>query len=128
MRWFVRQSAFGGRVCAFNQYYRSKISDDVLKILSKDLNVTGNVYDKIEAYMKFKNDRLKKTKDEYDESKFNDFRDIDESEMNIHFEKLGELPIHELLQELSLNDLLWDFDAVSLYSSAVSHPNQFIRE
>ena len=34
--------------------------------------------------------------------------------------KLGEYPFHKLLQELSLNDLLWDFDAVSLYPSAMS--------
>ena len=36
--------------------------------------------------------------------------------------KLGEFPIHKLLQELILNDLLWDFDAVSLYPSAMSDP------
>ena len=34
--------------------------------------------------------------------------------------KLGEFPIHKLIQELSLNDLLWDFDAVTLYPSAMS--------
>ena len=33
---------------------------------------------------------------------------------------LGELPIHPFLQQLVLNDLLWDFDAVSLYPSATS--------
>ena len=27
MRWFVRQSIKGGRVCAFNQNYKSKICD-----------------------------------------------------------------------------------------------------
>ena len=42
MRWFVRQPIKGGRVCAFNQYYRSKICDEVLKILSEELNVKGN--------------------------------------------------------------------------------------
>ena len=36
--------------------------------------------------------------------------------------KIGEFPIHKLLQELNLNDLLWDFDAVSLYPSALSDP------
>ena len=34
--------------------------------------------------------------------------------------KLGELPIHEFLQRLKLNDLLWDFNAVSLYPSPMS--------
>ena len=33
MRWFVRQSIKGGRVGALNQYYKSKICDDVLKII-----------------------------------------------------------------------------------------------
>ena len=36
--------------------------------------------------------------------------------------KLGEFPSHKLLQELSLENLLWDFDAVSLYPSAMSYP------
>ena len=45
MRWFVRQSIKGGRVCVFNQYYKSSICDDILKILSKEIYVKGNVYD-----------------------------------------------------------------------------------
>ena len=53
MRWFVRQAAYGGRVCAFNQGYKSKSCDDILKIISEELNVKGSVYDKIEAYMKY---------------------------------------------------------------------------
>ena len=39
MRWFVRQAAYGGRVCAFNQYYKSKQCDDILKIISQELCV-----------------------------------------------------------------------------------------
>ena len=115
MRCFVRQSIKGGRVCAFNQYYRSKICDEVLKVLSEELNVKGSVYDIIEAYMNYKNHHLKIIKEEY-ESKFNDYRDIDEEEMNNYIiKKLGEFPIHKLIQEVSLNELVWDFDAVSLY-------------
>ena len=34
--------------------------------------------------------------------------------------KLGELPIHISFYNIGLNDLLWDFDAVSLYPSAMS--------
>ena len=34
--------------------------------------------------------------------------------------KLGEFPIHQFLQELSLEELLWGFEAVSLYPSAMS--------
>ena len=29
MRWFARQGNKKGRVCAFNQYYESKILDDI---------------------------------------------------------------------------------------------------
>ena len=59
MRRFVRQAAYGGRVCAFNQYYKSKNCDKILKFISKELSVKGNVYDKIEAYMKYKNEHFK---------------------------------------------------------------------
>ena len=120
MRWFVRQSMKGSRVCALNQYYRSKICDEVLKILSEELNVKGNVYDIIEAYMKYKIHHLKIIQKEY-ESKLKDYRDIDEEEMEKYINnKIGEFPIHKLLQELSLNYLLWGFDANSLYPSAMS--------
>ena len=33
MSYFVRQAAYGMRVCAFIQYYKSKSCDEVLKIL-----------------------------------------------------------------------------------------------
>ena len=36
MRDFVRQAAYGGRVCAFNQYYKSNHCDDILKFISKE--------------------------------------------------------------------------------------------
>ena len=36
MRWFVRQSIKGGRVCAFNQYYKSKHCENILKIINKE--------------------------------------------------------------------------------------------
>ena len=101
MRWFVRQSVKGGRVCVFNQNYKFEICDDVLKILSEKLNVKGNVYDIIEAYMKYKNEHLKIIKEEY-EKKFNDYWDIDEEKMNNYInKKIGDFPIHKLLQELS---------------------------
>ena len=52
MRWFFRQAAYGGRVCAFNQNYKSKNCDDFIKIISQELEVKGNIYDKVEDYMK----------------------------------------------------------------------------
>ena len=55
MSWFVRQSIKGGRVGSFNQYYKSKICDDFLKILSEEINVKENIYDIIEPYLNYKN-------------------------------------------------------------------------
>ena len=54
MRWFVRQSIKGGRVCAFNQYYKSKHFEDIKKIISKFLDVKGTVYEIFEEYLKYK--------------------------------------------------------------------------
>ena len=111
-----------GEYCGFNQYYKSKSSHDVLNFLSRELKVEGIVYDNIEAFMKYRKDHLKIIEDDY-ESKFNDYREIDEQEINNHInKKLGDLPIHQCLQHLSLNDFLWDFDAVSLYPSAMGDP------
>ena len=125
MRWFVRQSIKGARVCAFNLYFKSKISDDILKIISKDLNFTGNVYDIIERYMKYKNKQLKVIEKEY-ENIINDYRIIDEEEIQNHInEKLSELPIHQFLKKLYLTDLMMDYDAVSLYPSAISDSESF---
>ena len=59
LRHFVRQAAFGGRVCCFIQYYKSKHCDDILKILNEELAVKGTIYDTIEAYMEYKNNHHK---------------------------------------------------------------------
>ena len=119
MRWFVRQSIKGGRVCAFNQYFKSKHCDDILKIIKKELAVKGTVYDTIEAYMEYKNKHFKIFEKEYG-SQFNDYRDENEEEKEKHInEKLSNLRLHKLIQRIELNHLLWDFDAVSLYPSAM---------
>ena len=119
MRWFIRQSIKGGRVCAFNQCYKSKHCDDILEIINKELAVIGSVYNTIEAYMEYKNKYFKIFKKEY-EDQFTDYRDenIDEKEKYIN-EKLSALPIHKLIKQIKLVELLWDFDATSLYPSAM---------
>ena len=120
MRWFVRQSIKGGRVCAFNQYYKSKHCDDILEIINKKLAVKGeSIYNTMEAYLEYKNKHFKIYEKEY-ENQFNDYRkeDKDEKEKYIN-EKLGQLPIHRLIRQIKLEELLWDFDAVSLYPSAM---------
>ena len=76
MRWFVRQSIKGGRVCAFNQYYKSDHYNDIKRILSKELGVKGNIYDIIEEYLRYKKKYYDIDEKEY-ESQFNDYRDED---------------------------------------------------
>ena len=83
MRWFVRQSIKGGRVCAFIQYYISEICDYILKCKSEEWNEKGIVYDIVEAHLDYKNKHLEIIKKEY-ESNFNDYRDIDEEEKKIN--------------------------------------------
>ena len=119
MRRFVRQSIKGGREGAFNQYYKSKHCDDILKIINKELAVKGTVYDTIEAYMEYKNKHYKIFEKEY-EAQFDDYRDenLEEKESYIN-EKSCQLRLHKLLKRIELIHLLWDFDAVSLYPSAM---------
>ena len=71
LKHYVGQNIKGGRVCAFNQCFMSEICGDVLKMLSRELKVEGNVYDVIEAYMKYKNNLLIFIKKEYG-SKFDE--------------------------------------------------------
>ena len=125
MRHFVQQAAYGGRVCAFNQYYKSKSFDDFLKVISEKLNVKGIVYDIVEGYMNYKNNHFKVFEEEY-ENQFIDYRDedVEEKEKYIN-EKLSEPPIYQLIKQLKIIELLWDFDCVSLYPSAMWDKNCF---
>ena len=119
MRWFVRQSIKGGRVCAFNQYYKSDHYNDIKRILSKELCVKGNIYDIIEEYLKYKKKYYDIYEKEY-ENQFSDYRDEDEDEKEKYInEKLGNLTTHKLLKQIEIVHFLWDFDAVSLYPSAM---------
>ena len=59
MRWFVRQSIKGGRVCSFSQYCKSKNCDDMLKIMSEEFDVKGKFYTTIDAYLNYKKKHLK---------------------------------------------------------------------
>ena len=119
MRWFVRQSIKGGRVCAFNQYYKSKHCDNILEIIKKEFGVIRSVYNTIEAYMEYKNKHFKIFEKEY-EDQFDDYRleNVEEKEKYVN-EKLSQLPLHRLIKQIKLEELLWDFDATSLYPSAM---------
>ena len=43
---------------------------------------------------------------------------IEEKEKFIN-ENISQLPRHQLIKQIKLDELLWDFDAVNLYSSAM---------
>ena len=106
MRWFVRQSIKRGRVCAFNHYYSSKFCDNILKIISEELNVKGNIYYIIEAYLSYKNKHLKIYEKEY-ENQFNDYRDEDVEDKKKYIkQKLSQLPIHQIIKQIKIDELL----------------------
>ena len=123
IRYFARQSIKGGKVCSFNQYCESRYCDDILKITSKELNVKVNIYDVVEAFSIYKNKHFKIIEREY-EDKFSDYRDFNVGEKEKYINgKLSELPIHRLIKQLKIYEFLWDFDAVSLYPTAMRDKN-----
>ena len=79
MRNFVRKSIKGGRCNVFNQHYISEITDEVFIIISKELNVYGNICEILEKYFNFLKKYEKQYAKEFD-SKYDDHRDIDQKE------------------------------------------------
>ena len=107
MRNFVRKAIKGGRCNAFNQHYKSEISDEMFKLISKELNVNGNICDLLEKYFDFLNKYEKQHAKEFD-SKYDDYRDIDQKEKeNYVNRKLNMLPIHKELSKLDSKKLNW---------------------
>ena len=79
----------------------------------------GAVYNTIEAYMEYKNKHFKIFEKEY-ENQFNDYRLENEEEKQKYInEKLSQLRLHKIIKRIELIELLWDFNAVSLYPSAM---------
>ena len=100
MRNFVRKSIKGGRCNAFNQHYKSEISDEEFKIISEELNVKGNICDILEKYFEFFNKYEKQYTKEFD-TKYDDCRDIDQKEKTDFInKKINMLPIHKELFKL----------------------------
>ena len=78
MRHFVRKSISGGPwTSSLNQYYKSTTSDEVFKIISKELDNNGNVCEIIDKYFEFTNKHTKILDNEYD-SQFKDYNDNDQ--------------------------------------------------
>ena len=123
MRNFVRKAIKGGRCNAFNQQYKSEISHEVFNIISKELNVNGNICDILKKYFEFLNKYEKQYAKEFN-LKYDDYRDIDQKEKEKYVNrKLNMLPIHKELSKLDSNKTQMDFDATSLYPSAMWDEN-----
>ena len=123
IRHFVRKSIKGGRCNAFNQHYKSEISDEMFNNISKELNVNGNVCDILEKYFEFLNKYEKQYDKEFD-SRYDDYRDNNEKEKTDYMnKKLNELAIHKKLSKLDSNKTQMDFNATSLYPSAMWDQN-----
>ena len=69
--------------------------------------------------MRYKKKHYEIFEKEY-ENQFNDYRhENGEDKENYNNKKLGDLRLHKLLKQIELPHLFWDFDAVSLYPSAM---------
>ena len=59
MRKFLKQIIKRGRVCVFIENFKSNIHDDILKIISEELNVKWTNYDILETYLNWKKKHFK---------------------------------------------------------------------
>ena len=66
MRHFVRESIKGGKVGAFNQYYESKVSDNIFETITEELKIQGTKYEIIEKNVKYIKDIKSQYEKEYD--------------------------------------------------------------
>ena len=120
MRNYVRNSIRGGRFKAFNQYYKSEISDEVFKIISRKLNFNCNICDLLEKFFEFSNNKFEKLYAKDFDSKSEDYRVINQKEKVDYINnQLNMLPIHKELSKLNLKKTQMDFDATNLYPSAI---------
>ena len=119
----MRKSEKGGRCNAFNQRCKSEISDEVFIIISKERNVNGNECEILEKYFEFLNENEELCANEFD-PKYDDYRDVNKKgKTDIINKKLNMLPIHKELSKLDSNRTQIDFDATSLYPSAMWDEN-----
>ena len=119
MRNFLRKSIKRCRCNAFNQQYKSEISDEVFNNISEELNVNGNMCDLLQKYFEFLNKYEKQYAKEFD-SKYDGYRDINEKgKTDFNNKKLNMLSIHKEASKINSSKTQMVFDANSLYPSAM---------
>ena len=106
-----------GRCDAFNQHYKSEVSDEAFNIISKEINVNGNINEILEQCFKYEKQYAKVF-----ESKYIENRDIDQREKLIEWTR--NLTCYQIIKQLSKldsNKTQMDYDATStsLYPSAM---------
>ena len=95
----------------------------MFNIISKELNISGNICDILEEYLKFLNKYEIQYTKEFD-SNYDDYREIDQKETEKYVNrKLNMLSIHKKFFKLDSNKTQMDFDATSLYPSAMWDEN-----
>ena len=91
----------------------------MFNIISKVLNVNGDIFEILEKFFEFLNEHEKQNAKEFN-SKHDDYRDINEKgKTDFINKKLYMLPIHKELSKLDSKKTQRDFDATSLYPSAM---------
>ena len=102
MRNLLRKSVKIGRCNAFNQPYKSEFSDKVCNFISKELNVSGNIFDLLEKNFEFLNKYENLNAKEFD-SKDEGYRDFIEKDRTDYInKKLNMLPIQRELSKLDI--------------------------
>ena len=125
VRNFVRKNVKGGRCNAFNQHFKSEISDEVFNFFSEEINVNGNICDLLEKHFEFLNKYDKLYEKEID-SEYEDFKEINQKEKNRFFNnKLNKLAVHKVLKNSDLYKFMKDLDATSLYLLLCGMKNLF---
>ena len=95
----------------------------MFNIFSKEIDINGNICEILEKYFEFLNKYEKQYAKNFD-SKYDDYRDIIQKEKTDYInKKLNMLSIHEQLSKLNLFKTQIDFDATSLYPSAMWDKN-----
>ena len=95
----------------------------MLNIISKELDVNGSICEVLEKYFDHTNKHRNLIENELD-SQFDDYRENNQGEKEkFGNDKLDKLPLQEKLQKLNLDDVVMEFDATSLYTSAMWDKN-----
>ena len=115
----VQTSIKESTCAALNQYYKPETSDNIFDFNSEELDVKGDITTILEKQFEILSEYEKLYEKEFD-SRYDEYRNIIQIEKAKYINnKLNILPIRERLSKLDLNKTQMDYDATSLYPSAM---------